>query len=162
MTGVCAPVDPVNAPGCGTIFKLSPTQKGGWARTVLHKFTGGNDGKFPWAGVVVDRYGNIYGTTQQGGYYGEGVVFRLSPTACGKLKFSVLHAFKGPPQMARTPELANSPLTLQAISTAQHTMAAQTTSALCSNCRRPGLVNGRRPYFTRSPGAATARSQIAD
>ena len=47
--------------------------------TVLHNFTGGADGAFPYAGLTVDRAGTFYGTTSAGGgYEREGVVFRLS------------------------------------------------------------------------------------
>jgi hypothetical protein len=35
--------------------------------SVLHSFTGGNDGSSPYAGVIVDRGGNRYGTTFAGG-----------------------------------------------------------------------------------------------
>ncbi len=51
---------------------------------VLHNFTGGADGGGPMAGVTLDAGGNLYGTTQAGGYtggscsrYGCGVVYRL-------------------------------------------------------------------------------------
>jgi uncharacterized repeat protein (TIGR03803 family) len=49
--------------GCGTVFKVDPTGK----ETVLHTFTGGADGEQPWAGLVRDAAGNLYGTTQAGG-----------------------------------------------------------------------------------------------
>jgi uncharacterized repeat protein (TIGR03803 family) len=45
--------------------------------TVLHTFTGGEDGYEPYAGVTLDQQGRIYGTTIQGGSHGDGVVFRL-------------------------------------------------------------------------------------
>jgi uncharacterized repeat protein (TIGR03803 family) len=45
--------------GCGTVFKLGPTGK----ETVLHSFTGSSDGLFPFAGLVMDEAGNLYGTT---------------------------------------------------------------------------------------------------
>ena len=52
--------------------------------TVLHIFTGGPDGGFPYAGLTIDRGGNLYGTTDYGGIVtqscsaGCGVVFKLS------------------------------------------------------------------------------------
>lgn len=59
--------------------------------TVLYAFTGGNDGAYPVAGLVADSYGNLYGTTSQGGAWNNGVVFRVSQ-AGGE---AVLHAFTG-------------------------------------------------------------------
>jgi hypothetical protein len=38
--------------------------------TVLHNFTGGADGAFPYAGLTWDRAGNFYGTASAGGGYG--------------------------------------------------------------------------------------------
>lgn len=65
--------------GSGTVFKLT-LSGGGWAESVLHTFTGGNDGAEPYAGVVLDEAGNLYGTTPYGGAYGCGVVFQLTPS----------------------------------------------------------------------------------
>ena len=82
--------------GYGTIFKLDAA--GGFI--VLHTFTGGAGGADPFAGLVRDSAGNLYGTTYQGGGGGAtcqtfdggcGIAFELSPTG----KFSVLHSFTG-------------------------------------------------------------------
>jgi uncharacterized repeat protein (TIGR03803 family) len=64
--------------GCGTVFKMTPGQDGKWQYTILHKFTG-PDGYSPQAGVVLDKQGNIYGTTVGGGAGGYGVVFEIKP-----------------------------------------------------------------------------------
>jgi uncharacterized repeat protein (TIGR03803 family) len=45
--------------------------------TVLHTFTGMQDGAGPYAGLTLDRGGNLYGTTSTGGPGGAGTVFRL-------------------------------------------------------------------------------------
>jgi len=85
----------------GTAFELSPTSNGGWKISVLHIFTGATDGASPYAGLVVDADGNLYGTTSAGGNLnycnglGCGTVFRLSPTSGGGWKETVLHAFTG-------------------------------------------------------------------
>jgi uncharacterized repeat protein (TIGR03803 family) len=64
----------------GVVFKLDASGK----ETVLHSFTGGADGEFPYAGLVRDSSGNLYGTTQAGGArcytsYTCGVVFKITP-----------------------------------------------------------------------------------
>src|SRR6266571_650597 len=59
---------------------------------VLHTFTGGVDGYYPYAGLIQDAAGNLYGTTFWGGA-GAGVVFKLDPTG----KETVLHSFMGSP-----------------------------------------------------------------
>jgi uncharacterized repeat protein (TIGR03803 family) len=80
---------------CGTIFKMSPGTGGTWSFTTLHEFTGGSDGGNPEATLVFDKSGNLYGTTYNGGTYGYGVAFKLTPHANGKWGETVLHAFKG-------------------------------------------------------------------
>jgi len=90
-------------PGCGVVYKLTPTASGPWQQTVLYTFTGGSDGALPWAGVILDSAGNVYGTTQAGGHAftcnagggGCGVVYKLTPTDQGPWTESILHAFTG-------------------------------------------------------------------
>ena len=60
---------------------------------VLHAFSGGRDGGNPYAGLSIDRAGNLYGTTWAGGD-GLGTVFQLKHS--GSIWISVpLYAFKG-------------------------------------------------------------------
>lgn len=90
-------------PGCGVVYKLTPAESGPWTQTVLYTFTAGSDGAFPWAGVILDSSGNVYGTTVTGGHAfscnagggGCGVVFKLTPTDKGPWTESILHAFTG-------------------------------------------------------------------
>jgi hypothetical protein len=68
--------------GCGVAFKLAPTNSGEWNETVLHRFKGGLDGYTPYAGLVLDGKGNMYGTTSLGGTssgHGYGTVFEVTP-----------------------------------------------------------------------------------
>ena len=75
--------------GFGKVFKLDTSGK----EHVLYNFCpqGGTctDGQIPFAGVIQDTAGNLYGTTSQGGTAGWGTVFELNTS--GKLK--VLHSF---------------------------------------------------------------------
>lgn len=60
---------------------------------VLYSFSGGTDGGGVWSSVVVDKQGNLYGTTSGGGAYGYGTVFELSPNSDGTWTENVLHSF---------------------------------------------------------------------
>jgi uncharacterized repeat protein (TIGR03803 family) len=61
--------------GNGTVFELSPSG----SETVLYSFTGGTDGSAPGASLVLDKQGNLYGTTPAGGAYGYGTLFKVVP-----------------------------------------------------------------------------------
>ena len=63
------------AGGYGVVYKLDTAGN----YTVPYSFTGGNDGGNPFAGVIRDSAGNLYGTTRYGGKEGGGVVFRVKP-----------------------------------------------------------------------------------
>jgi len=63
---------------CGVVFKLTPRAKGKWKYTVIHRFHY-TDGFDPEAGLILDSKGNLYGTTANGGKYGGGVVFEITP-----------------------------------------------------------------------------------
>jgi len=73
--------------GYGTLFTLSTDG----VVTTLYSFTGGEDGGWPYAGLVLGADGDLYGTTLSGGrqYYGYGAVFKV--TAEGK--YTKLYAF---------------------------------------------------------------------
>jgi uncharacterized repeat protein (TIGR03803 family) len=74
--------------GCGTVFELNTRG----TETVLHAFSGtGGDGAFPYAGLVRDSRGDLYGTTQAGGISGFGTVFKLAKNG----EETVLHSFSG-------------------------------------------------------------------
>jgi uncharacterized repeat protein (TIGR03803 family) len=60
----------------GVVYKLSPKPQVPWTETVLFEFTGATGGN-PLAGVVMDKSGNLYGSTQFG-EYNNGSVFRLT------------------------------------------------------------------------------------
>ncbi len=68
--------------GSGVVFKLTRSGSG-WTESVLWNFTGQSDGGSPYAGVIFDQAGNLYGTTSSGGANGLGAVYELSPTQSG-------------------------------------------------------------------------------
>jgi uncharacterized repeat protein (TIGR03803 family) len=76
----------------GVVFRVSSTGK----ETVLHAFSGFQDGAFPQGGLILDRKGNLYGTTQYGGTPLSGNVFKLSSTG----KENMLYAFTDAPDGA--------------------------------------------------------------
>ena len=82
--------------GHGTVFELTPQAGGGWTEQVLHSFGNGTDGVGPEFSLILDKNGNLYGTTSGGGAYGYGTVFELtrSPHAAGGgWTEKVLHSF---------------------------------------------------------------------
>ena len=71
-----------NGVGCGAVYEIS--SKGN--ERVLHAFTGGKHGSWPWGQLYLDGAGNVLGTTQQGGKFGVcangcGIVYKLSPAS---------------------------------------------------------------------------------
>ncbi len=75
--------------GCGVVYKL--TNSGGtWTQSVIHAFTGGDDGSGPGARVTVDQSENVYGMTPTGGAYGLGTIYKIHQ-AGGAWDFSVIH-----------------------------------------------------------------------
>jgi uncharacterized repeat protein (TIGR03803 family) len=83
--------------GGGTVFELTPppTAGGSWTESILWSFGSGGDGSYPFAGVIMDKSGNLYGTTGDGGTYGSGTVFELTPpsTVGGSWTESILWNF---------------------------------------------------------------------
>ena len=80
--------------GYGTVFELTPQAGGGWTEQVLHNFNG-TDGAYPYASLIFDAAGNLYGTTSGGGTYSYGTVFELTPQAGGGWTEQVLYNFNG-------------------------------------------------------------------
>jgi uncharacterized repeat protein (TIGR03803 family) len=72
------------------VFELSPASGGGWTESILHNFQqNGSDGCEPLTPVVLDKEGNVYGTTYEGG---AGVVFELRDNG-GVWTETILHTF---------------------------------------------------------------------
>jgi uncharacterized repeat protein (TIGR03803 family) len=80
---------------CGTVFELI-SSNGKWTEKVLYSFCSAsncNDGDGPIGGLIFDKAGNLYGTTESGGTcYSAGTVFELTRHN-GKWTEKVLHSF---------------------------------------------------------------------
>lgn len=84
------------ANGFGTVFELTPKAGGGWTEKVVHSFKfNGTDGMDPIAGLTVDAKGDLYGTTSEGGVFGAGTLFELTPKEGGGWGETLLHKFNG-------------------------------------------------------------------
>lgn len=92
---------PHNSSGCGTVFELTPGSNGKWMEKILHNFADdGEDGWQPWASMVLDEAGHLFGTTQNGGTATEclgnvgcGTVFELASSGNGHWVEKVLYRF---------------------------------------------------------------------
>jgi uncharacterized repeat protein (TIGR03803 family) len=86
------------ASGWGTVFKITP----GGKLTTLYSFCAQSectDGTTPGAGLVQSANGDLYGTTDYGGAYNNGTVFRITPSG----RLTTLHSFAGPPTDGEVP-----------------------------------------------------------
>jgi uncharacterized repeat protein (TIGR03803 family) len=63
----------------GVVFKETLGTNGKWKHSVVHDFANGSDGSRPYAGLILDVSGNLYGTTKQGGTNSLGTVFMVKP-----------------------------------------------------------------------------------
>ena len=86
-------------PGAGVVFKLSTSD----TESVLHNFgSSSTDGISPTSNLIRDSSGNLYGTTEFGGAFFAGTVFKVTPSGSER----VLHSFKGYP-VAGVPEFGS-------------------------------------------------------
>jgi uncharacterized repeat protein (TIGR03803 family) len=74
--------------GYGVVYEVTTSG----IEKVLHTFSGGSDGEYPYAAVLRDREGNLYGATNSGGNSEQGgVVYKIDNAG----KETILHAFAG-------------------------------------------------------------------
>jgi hypothetical protein len=78
----------------GTVFRLARQSAGTYVFSVIYNFGAPGDGVSP-TGLVFDSFGNIFGTTAQGGAYSNGVVFELARGAGGTWTENILYSFTG-------------------------------------------------------------------
>jgi uncharacterized repeat protein (TIGR03803 family) len=81
--------------GYGTVFQLQHS-KSGWTESVLYNFQMQSDGGVPYAGLIFDQGGHLFGAATDGGNgtNGGGTIFELTP-ANGGWTFTVLYALPG-------------------------------------------------------------------
>jgi uncharacterized repeat protein (TIGR03803 family) len=75
----------------GVVFKVDPLGQ----ETVLHGFTGLSDGGESQSGVILDRRGNLYGTTYYGGAGDQGVVYEIEPSGQETVLYNFTNANGG-------------------------------------------------------------------
>jgi len=80
--------------GYGSVYQMVPSGST-WITSDLYDFTFGSDGGYPWAGLILDQSGNLYGSTSAGGSGNGGTVFQLTPSG-GKWVLNTLYSFTGP------------------------------------------------------------------
>jgi hypothetical protein len=147
-----------------TVFELQPpTGEHPAIETTLYTFQGGNDGAIPWAGLVSDSYGALYGTTSSGGgtgcnSWGCGTVFKLTPPVAPATQWieTVLYRFSGGADGSMP--FGSLVLTAWARFTARPAWAVRPVWASCSSLRRQSRrrLSGRNPSSTISLAARTA------
>jgi len=78
----------------GTVFELLPQAGGAWKERILANLQpSGSFPQNPYAGLIFDSAGNLYGTSYSGGKGARGTVFELSPTSGGSWTAKILHSF---------------------------------------------------------------------
>lgn len=135
-TGSCLTY--LGALGCGTVFELSPPVRSGepWTEKVLYNFEGGNDGYQPYAGLILDTAGNLYGTTIYGGtnFCGCGTVFEIvRPTNGGDWSEQLLYSFNDGPPNYQDGQYPYGPLVFDTQGNLYGTTSSGGTDSICGD-----------------------------
>lgn len=72
------------AHGDGAVFKITPAG----TESRLWSFAGGSDGVVPFSGLTTGSDGNFYGMTANGGTYGHGIIYKLTPSGTETVLYS--------------------------------------------------------------------------
>ena len=75
--------------GCGIVYEIEPDGQ----KKLLHAFAGGSDGASPYGSLARDAAGNLYGTTEVGGAFNYGTIFKIDASGAE----TVLYSFPGQP-----------------------------------------------------------------
>jgi uncharacterized repeat protein (TIGR03803 family) len=80
--------------GYGSVYEFIPKVGGGWTEKLIHSFNiDSKDGNYPFAGLIIDAEGKLYGATSGGGVYNDGTAFELTPNSGGTWTEKILHNF---------------------------------------------------------------------
>ncbi|SRR5208282_5667540 len=71
------------ANGDGTVFEIANTSTGYASRPTTMVSFNGSDGVGPASSLIADANGDLFGTTEEGGAYGDGAVFEIAKTPAG-------------------------------------------------------------------------------
>jgi uncharacterized repeat protein (TIGR03803 family) len=77
---------------CGVVFKLT-TVGGAWNESKILDLCSIGGATNPMGDLIFDSAGNLYGTTQTGGQFFSGTVFRLTPGPGGDWTGKVIYSF---------------------------------------------------------------------
>jgi len=89
--------------GCGTVFEMTSGKGKQWTEQVLYSFAGGGDGSWLYGGLLMNAKGDtMYGTTGEGGQYGNGTIFQIALSG-GTWTKTTLYNFRGYPTDGETP-----------------------------------------------------------
>ena len=77
----------------GVVFKAVGSGSS-WTESAIYTFAGTPDGSRPYAGVIFDSTGNLFGTTSKGGSSNNGTIFELMPSGGGWTEH-VIYNFSG-------------------------------------------------------------------
>jgi hypothetical protein len=80
-------------PCCGTVFELSPSSNGTWSLTVIYDFQGLADGTYPFGTMIIDKQGNLYGTTDVYALAISATVFELTKNSNGTWSEKTIYSF---------------------------------------------------------------------
>jgi len=85
--------------GSSDVTGIGVSCSAGTERVIYSFGANAADGQEPYAGVIIDSAGNLYGTTQTGGAYGLGTVFKIT----GAGTETILHSFGASATDGQTP-----------------------------------------------------------
>lgn len=134
--------------GSGVVYEITPHG----SYKVLYNFCSQPhcaDGAYPFAALVEDAAGNLYGTTVFGGVYGSGTVFEITPSN----QFIVLHSFDN--TVAENPEAALTQATM-AIYTERRIPVAPASAGMSLRSLPKACIPPYMPSATQTPVAAVA------